>query len=165
MSDDTNQSDDGAAGGGEGFKAITSQDELNRIISDRVSRERAKYADYAEVKAKAKKLDDAEAASKSAMDKLTEEISTLKTTLAGEQKAALRSRIQAKHAISDEDAALFLTGEDEATLTRQATALAAKVVDRKKQGNVSPREGITPPQPPDDAARKLARDLFGGGGQ
>jgi len=53
--------------------------------------------------------------------------------LANEQQAAadaaraeaLRWRIAAKHGISDEDAETFLTGADEATLTRQAERLAA----------------------------------------
>lgn len=38
---------------------------------------------------------------------------------------ALRWRIAAKHGISDEDAETFLTGSDEATLTRQAERLAS----------------------------------------
>jgi hypothetical protein len=41
------------------------------------------------------------------------------------QAEALRWRIAAKHGISDEDAETFLTGTDEATLTRQAERLAA----------------------------------------
>lgn len=39
---------------------------------------------------------------------------------------ALRFRIATRHGISDEDAELFLTATDEATLERQATALAAR---------------------------------------
>lgn len=38
---------------------------------------------------------------------------------------ALRWRIAAKHGISDEDAETFLTGSDEASLTKQAERLAA----------------------------------------
>jgi hypothetical protein len=38
---------------------------------------------------------------------------------------ALRWRIAAKHGISDDDAETFLTGSDEATLTRQAERLSA----------------------------------------
>lgn len=38
---------------------------------------------------------------------------------------ALRWRIAAKHGITDEDAETFLTGSDEATLTRQAERLAS----------------------------------------
>ena len=46
---------------------------------------------------------------------------------AAEQAAAdaLRWRIAAKHGISDDDAETFLTGSDEASLTRQAERLSA----------------------------------------
>lgn len=46
---------------------------------------------------------------------------------AAEQAAAeaLRWRIAAKHGITDDDAETFLTGNDEATLTRQAERLSA----------------------------------------
>lgn len=40
------------------------------------------------------------------------------------QAEALRWRIAAKHGISDDDAETFLTGSDEATLTRQAERLS-----------------------------------------
>ena len=48
------------------FKPITSQDDLNRIIADRVSRERGKFADYGDLQAKAQKFEQLEA------EKLTE---------------------------------------------------------------------------------------------
>ena len=41
------------------------------------------------------------------------------------QAEALRWRIAAKHGISDDDAETFLTGSDEASLTRQAERLAS----------------------------------------
>ena len=40
-----------------GFKPIDSQEDLDRIIEKRLARERAKFADYEEVKAKAAKVD------------------------------------------------------------------------------------------------------------
>ena len=36
-----------------GFEAITSQEQLDKILSKRLERERAKYADYEELKQKA----------------------------------------------------------------------------------------------------------------
>ncbi|MCG7607093.1 hypothetical protein [Mycobacterium sp. CnD-18-1] len=60
---------------------------------------------------------------------------------------ALRWRIAAKHGISDEDAELFLTGNDEETLTKQAerfTALQPKL----GKGNVIPSAGNQPEKPP-----------------
>ena len=59
MSDDTAaqasaQATDGDKGGQSGtYTPPATQDELNRMIADRVSRERAKFADYSDLKAKA----------------------------------------------------------------------------------------------------------------
>lgn len=49
------------------------QAEMDAIISDRLKRERAKYADYSELQAKAAKFDEAEEASKSELQKAVEE--------------------------------------------------------------------------------------------
>lgn len=43
--------------GAEGYKPPATQEELNRIIGDRLAREREKYADYAEIKKKAEAHD------------------------------------------------------------------------------------------------------------
>ena len=51
------------------FKPITTQQDLNRIVSERLSRERAKYSDYESLKAKAAKFDEAEEASKTELEK------------------------------------------------------------------------------------------------
>ena len=55
--------------GGDGFKPVTSQADLDRIIGERVARERGKYADYDEIKAKAAKFDEAQAASLSEIER------------------------------------------------------------------------------------------------
>ena len=162
MSD--NPTPDGApesgAPDGTEFKPITTQDDLNKVIAERISRERAKFADYKDVKAKADRLDSLEAANKSEAQKVAERIAALESENARIQSEALRSRIQAKHGISDEDADLFLTGTDEATLTRQAEALAGKAADRKKQSNVVPTEGKATPPPAGDEMREFTRGLF-----
>lgn len=46
-----------------------SQADVDRVVADRLARERAKFADYDDVKAKATKLDETEAASQSALEK------------------------------------------------------------------------------------------------
>lgn len=56
--------------GGEQFAPITSQDDLNRIVGERLARERAKYADYDAIKAKAAEFDKAAEASKTEMQKV-----------------------------------------------------------------------------------------------
>jgi len=49
------------------------QTEMEAIIGERLKRERAKYADYSELQAKAAKFDEAEEASKSELQKAVEE--------------------------------------------------------------------------------------------
>lgn len=55
--------------GGEGFKPITSQADLDRLIGDRIARERSKYADYEDLRAKAEKYDQAEQESLSELER------------------------------------------------------------------------------------------------
>lgn len=53
------------------FTPITSQEELDKIVSARVQRERQKYADYNDLKAKADRLDETEAKLAEATGKLS----------------------------------------------------------------------------------------------
>lgn len=51
-----------------------SQDDVNRLIDERLERERKKYADYSDLKAKASKWQEHEDAQKSEVEKLTAQI-------------------------------------------------------------------------------------------
>jgi len=159
---DSGQQDSGKDGG---FKPITSQDELNAALKDRLARERAKFADYNDLKKKAEQFDAAQDAAKTEAEKTADRIAALEREVTEAKSAALRSRIQAKFAIADEDADLFLTATDEDTLTKQAQRLAERAEDRKKNGNVVPREGRTPASgdSKDSSERQFARNLFASG--
>jgi hypothetical protein len=116
------------------------QADVDRIVKERVARERAKYADYDDLKAKAE-------GSKTLEQRLAE----LETELTTTKTQALKTSIAAKFGISTEpgangepsDADLFLTGSDADSLTAQAQRLVGRDADRKKQGNVAPKEGST----------------------
>lgn len=75
-----NEGDNGGSTGG--FTPPASQDELNRIIESRLSRERAKFADYDDLKTKATKFDEVTEASKTELQKERERAD------AAERKAA-----------------------------------------------------------------------------
>jgi hypothetical protein len=112
------------------FKAITSQDDLNKIIDDRLKRERSKYADYRDLKAKAAKLDEFEQANQTEAEKSAKRIADLEAELGTTRRDSLRLKIASAHGITDaDDIELFLTGTDEESLTRQAERLAARSVD------------------------------------
>ena len=84
------------------------QAELDAIVGDRLKRERAKYADYDEFKAKAAKYDEAEEAGKSELQKAVEERDRLKAEL--DKLAAERERAEKVAKVAAEkgvDAALL----------------------------------------------------------
>ena len=155
---------DTTSGAGDEFKPITSQDDLNRIITERISRERAKFSDYADIKAKAERFDELEAANKSEIERAADAKAAAERERDEARAEALRLRIATQHGISDaDDIDLFLTGTDEETLTKQAQRLTQRSEDRKKTGNHAPREGTTPADPPKDDLREFTRQLFQGG--
>lgn len=146
---------DVTSGAGDKSKPITMTSEQ---LAERLAR--AKPADYEDLKAKAAKLDELEAANKSEIEKAVEKATAAEQAAAQAKADALRWKIAAKHGITDDDAELFLTGTDEETLTKQAERLTQRVVDRKKQGNHVPREGTPPREPQEDEMRAFTRNLF-----
>lgn len=154
-------SEDSKTGGKSGFTPPASQEELDRIIGERVKRERDKFADYEDLKAKAKQVDDAEQAKKSAEQKLADRIAALEAELGKSQQDATRARIQAKYKVSDDDAELFLTAGDAEGLEKQAKALSDRIADRKAKGPVvTSQKGGDDRTPKADPMRELARKVF-----
>ena len=125
------------------------QADVDRIVRERVQRERAKFADYDDLKAKAGEKVTAE-----------ERLADLEKRYADAEARALRANIASEHGISAEDRDLFLTGTDEETLTAQAKRLADRESERKKRNNIVPREGATP-RPGSSDVREFANALWG----
>ena len=136
------------------------QAQVNAIVQQRLTEQATnKFGDYDELKTKAE-------GAKTLEDKVT----VLTTKITQSEAKALRSAIAAEYGISTKkgpkgepsDADLFLTGSDEATLTAQASRLAAQVAERKKSGNVARKEGDTTTEGKGDGEmREFARNLFG----
>ena len=134
--------------------------DVERIVRDRLAQQaKNKFGDYDELKTKAE-----------GAKTLEERFGALESELATSRAQALRTRIAADFGISTKpakegepsDADLFLTGSDEATLTAQAQRLAGREADRKKQGNVAPKEGETKTSGGTDTdLRDFAKGLFG----
>lgn len=152
----------GQGGDGENeFEPITSQEQLNAALKDRLARERAKFADYNDLKSKAAQLDQLQQANKTEAQKTADRIAALEDELNSTKTSALRSRIQARFKIADDDADLFLTATDEDTLIKQAERLGERAEDRKKQGNRAPLQGRTSNSSgKDDPMRDFTRGLF-----
>lgn len=99
------------------------QAEMDAIIGERLSRERAKYADYDDLKAKATKFDAAEEASKSELQKATEKAQALQAKLESMEKADNLRKIRENVSTSTGVPANLLSGEDEESCTAQAKAI------------------------------------------
>ena len=125
------------------------QADVDRIVRERVQRERAKYADYDALKAKAEGV-------KTVEDRLAE----MEKRTAAAEASALRSDVAARHGISAEDRDLLLTGTDAETLEAQAKRIA-EASERKKKANIVPREGSNPKASGGDEEREFVRKLFG----
>jgi len=135
-----------------GFTPPATQQELNRIISERVQRERAKYADYEDLRGKAAQIDQAN-------EKVAEAEAAL-ADVPAKVASELRTHLIALHGIEADDAELFLTASDPAKLIQQVQRL----VGRNATGqNFVPREGTTPTSPADNDERAVARAVFGTG--
>jgi hypothetical protein len=165
-SDAGNTGGDQSASGSAEFKPITSQDELNKALSERLTRERnkvsARFADYDEVKAKAAEFDKLADANKSEIEKLTDRVTKAESEAAKlPERVAdqLRTHLIAVHEINADDAELFLTAKDPEVLIKQAERLVGREKDRKKQGNHVTREGTNTNAATSDE-RETARRLF-----
>lgn len=154
------------------FKPISSQKELDAVLRDRLERERSKFKDYNDLKAKADMLDQIEQANLSELDKAKSQISSAESERDTAKAEALRLRIAVTHNISLEDADLFLTGTDEETLTAQAKRLSDRAAEqanaeteRKKKNPIVSKEGTSTKTQTttEEDDREFARMFFGGG--
>jgi hypothetical protein len=143
------------------FTPITSQDDLNRIIAERVQRERGKYADYKDLKAKAARLDEIEEANKTEAQKAAERLAKAEQTARDAEARALRREIALEHQLGKDDAALLDALTDEDKMRALAARLAAGT---GKKSNYVPREGSNPAVTGAGDEREAVRGLFGSGG-
>lgn len=101
------------------FKAPASQEELDRIITARLDRERKRFGDYDELKAKADRLAKIEEANKSAEEKAAERLAAAEKRAAELEVKALRAEVAATKGVP----AGLLTGSTQEELEAAADAL------------------------------------------
>ena len=99
------------------------QEEVNRIVQERVFKERSKFEGFEDLKAKAAKYDEMEEASKTELQKATERAEKLQAELSAmkhtEEVRTIREAVATQYGIP----ANLLSGESEETCTEQAKAL------------------------------------------
>lgn len=132
------------------FKAPASQAELDRIVQTRLDRERSRFSDYDELKARAAKASEFESANAELLGKVQ-----------GFEAAAARSALVSKVAGEtgvDADILADLRADSEDELT----ALASKLRDRfKPTAPLIPGQDKRPENAPVDERKALASKLFG----
>jgi hypothetical protein len=99
------------------------QDEINGIVQERLSRERKKYEDYDSLKEKAAKFDELEEANKSELQKAQDKAAELEAKLAEIEKEKTINEMRNKVAQEKGVPAELLIGDTEEACTTQADGI------------------------------------------
>lgn len=99
------------------------QEEVNKIVQERIIRDRKDHADYDDLKAKAEKFDALEEASKTELQKATERAKKLEAELASLKKMNEINAIREKVSSATGVPASLINGEDEESCMAQAKAI------------------------------------------
>lgn len=121
------------------------QEELDSIIEGRLARERQKYADYEDLRAKASKSD------------------ALQAKLTALEKEGTVRQVREKVAKDTSVPAELLTGEDEESCKKQAEAILKFAKPKNYPGTRSNTKKVTEHHEADDAMREFAHQIFGKG--
>jgi hypothetical protein len=123
------------------------QADVDRIVRERVQRERAKYADYDDLKAKA-----------GSATTLEERVAEIERTARASEERALRAEVANAKGLTPNQAKR-LVGATREELEADADELIKDIGAQKQKNNVSPREGNNP-KASDDPMREFAKGLF-----
>lgn len=127
-------------------KTLT-QAEVDRIVADRITRERKKFADYDDLKKKASEFDKIQNANKSELDKAKDRETALAVELQKYKVAEVR-RAAASAAGLDPEFADFITAADEEEATEQAKKLAERLkASAKSAPDLKQGTRTSPPAP------------------
>lgn len=74
----------------DGFEPITTQDQLEKVIGQRIARERSKYADYKDLRAKAAKFDELQKTADDRIAAIEQELTTERRERRREKVAAAK---------------------------------------------------------------------------
>lgn len=136
------------------FQAITSQEDFDKAIQARIARERSKFSDYEELKAKAAKFAEWEDAQKSEAQKAQERLDAAERRAAELELKAARAEVAAAKGVPAE----LLSGGTQEELLASADALIA-FKGTGPRGPVVSTAGTAPESAPasaDDWLRSLA---------
>lgn len=140
------------------------QDEVNAMIGERLTRERQKYADYDTLKEKAGKYDEAQEANKTELQKALDNAAKAQKELDALKSANTVRDIRDKVAKEMEIPASLLTADTEEACKAQAEAIIAYAGGTKKKYPAPKENNISHKESAQDATmRDWARNLFAKG--
>jgi hypothetical protein len=142
------QPDDGGDQGDQDQPQTFTQADVDRIVRERVKRERDKFADYDQLKERAGQS-----------TTLEERVAGLEAAVKTAEQRALRAEVANAKGLTPTQAKR-LVGETREELEADADELLADIGAAKKNGNHVPREGTSPPPASGDEMRDFARNLF-----
>lgn len=132
-----------------GTEKTFTQADVDRIVAERVQRERAKFSDYDDLKEKAKRLKEAEGQEKSESEKLKEQVSQLQQERDQAKTESLRSTIASEKGLTAKQARR-LSGSSRDELESDADDLldtfGAKKDDSNSGEEEPSRESSRPPK-------------------
>ena len=115
------------------FKPIETQEELDRIIRERLSRQKEKFSDYDAIKSRVEELEKENVDLKTTVEEsgknrsgFEQQIAELESKISGYKSERLRTRIALQYGLPI-DMANRLQGEDEETLRKDAELLSGFV--------------------------------------
>jgi hypothetical protein len=142
-------------------KTLT-QAEVDKIVADRVARERKKFADYDDLKKKAARLQQIEDGQKTEAQKLNDQLAAQSVELQELRVEKIR-RAAASAAGLDPDLAEFITAADEGEATEQARKLAERLKSNTRSPAPDFKQGTRSTPPPTRSRDELLRGLAGFG--
>lgn len=107
------------------------QEELNRVVGERLTREREKFQDYEDLKARSEKLAEIEEQNKTAEEKRQEELGAAQWELEETRNKLLRYQAANKHQIGEDYLDLLGSG-DEKEINARAEALGKLLSDSRE---------------------------------
>ena len=134
----------------QGFRAPASQEELDRIIQKRLERERSRYADYDDVKARAERAAELEGVA----EDLRKRVEAFESR---EARSVLVRKVAVDNGV-DHELLAEMRGDSEEELTAQAKRLAERL---KPVAPVIPGQAKSPENAPRDESHEFMKRLLG----
>lgn len=155
--------DGGGAGNEDGGKEprMFTQEQVNEIIETRLAKERGKYKDYDELKAKAMRLDEAENAGNSELDELREANAALQKRIDDAETARQQAQWVSEIAKDRDIPAELLRGSTKEEIQAHADQLDAVLHPKSKAAPVGGQTEF-PSHQQQNAGVEYVRRLFGG---